>query len=42
MKQRILQNYMLRAAMLLASAAFLTLAGLWVITRYDNKYIGNR
>lgn len=39
MKQRILQNYMLRAAMLLASAAFLTLAGLWVITRYDNKYI---
>ncbi len=39
MKQRILQNYILRAAMLLASAAFLTLAGLWVITRYDNKYI---
>lgn len=39
MKRRISQNYMLRAALLLTAAAFLTFAGLWVISRYDNKYI---
>lgn len=39
MKQRFLQNYMLRAVLPLAAAAFLTLAGLWAVTRYDNKYI---
>lgn len=39
MKRRISQNYVLRAALLLAAAAIVTLAGLRAITRYDNKYI---
>lgn len=39
MKQRISQNYMLRTALLLTTTVCLTLAGLWVVTRYDNKYI---
>ena len=39
MKQRFLQNYMIRAVLPLAAAAFLTLAGLWAVTHYDNKYI---